>query len=91
MTKVKPKPLNEVIFPMQMLRERIDVIDKEVKRIDHSRGCPLNLEKELEKVNIVLQPLYFFDKYPKLVILLILGFVTLLALGIDNVFKFIMK
>ena len=62
-----------------------------IDTIDHNKSCPFNMNTRMDKLEASMQPILFIDKYPKLAVLMVIGFLALMGLGADRVVNFFIK
>lgn len=81
--------LEQMVASIETLNGKIEEQEKKIGVIDHARACPHGLDRELVKINKIIEPLNFINNYPKLAVLMFLGIMTLLAMGTDKLFELI--
>lgn len=59
-------------------------INNQQEHIDKMHPMP-NCSDKIEKIESAIQPLYFADRYPKLTLLMVIGFLSLCGLGIERI------
>ena len=62
---------------IERLEIRINTQDINIDKVRHNESCPLKHDVEIKKMNDILQPLFFVDKYPKLALLMVIGILSL--------------
>lgn len=91
--------INTMAEKMGTLRKELNEQKFSLDDLKNLKQCPIGLEakikedritidKQIEKINAILQPLYFVDKYPKLAMLMVIGILTLCGLGLERVISF---
>lgn len=85
------------------VNSRINTQDTTIKDIEHLKACPLGYGKNMEELNErldsqegdikqireILQPIDFVGKYPKMAILMLIGFLVLVGMGFDKLLSLI--
>ena len=79
---------NEMTSEISKINDRVTDQQADIDGLQHSKGCPFGYGNELKKINEALQPLYFVNKYPKLAVLMMIGFMTLAAMGLDKLISY---
>lgn len=67
---------------IKSMNNRIDDNQKDIENLHNN--CPLHLDKKIEKIEGAIQPITFVNNYPKLGIILLIGFITLCGMGIER-------
>lgn len=91
--------INAMTDTISKFKGELEGHQMDLNGLKHLKECPLKLEtkfdknysenkEELEKINAILQPLYFVDKYPKLAMLMVIGILALCGLGLERVISF---
>lgn len=65
------------------MNNRIDSNQKDIDFLHDT--CPLHLDKKIDKIESIVQPITFVNNYPKLGIILLLGFITLCGMGVERI------
>lgn len=91
--------INAMAEKMGTLKKELNEQKFSLDDLKNLKQCPIGLEaklkedritidRQIEKINAILQPLYFVDKYPKLAMLMVIGILTLCGLGLERVISF---
>lgn len=91
--------INAMAEKMGTLKKELNEQKFSLDDLKNLKQCPIGLETKLkeervtidaqfEKINAILQPLYFVDKYPKLAMLMVIGILALCGLGLERVISF---
>jgi hypothetical protein len=94
---------SEMSEEMLRVNNRMNTQDTTIKDIEHLKVCPLGFGKNMEELNErldsqegdikqireILQPIDFVGKYPKMAILMLIGFLVLVGMGFDKLLSLI--
>lgn len=58
---------------------------KRIEQVDQHSNCPFNINKRVDMLEEAMRPMIFIDKYPKLTMLIVIGFLALTGLGVEKV------
>lgn len=80
--------INEIHTAMSEIKRKAEEQDEKIQGLSHDKACPFGLNAKVSEMEKALEPLVFVNRYPKLALLMLLGFLTLMGFGVERVIQF---